>query len=59
MARRRIWEIGCLGMDIVIAASFHPDELTAIDLELTRACRIPNHPEVNVPAEVLFQRSQV
>jgi len=29
--RRRIWEIGCIGIDAVLASSFDSDELPAID----------------------------
>ena len=49
--RRRLWEIGCSGMDAVLCTSFDADELTLIDGRFKAAYDIPDHPGVRVPYE--------
>lgn len=54
MARRRIWQIGCIGIDAVLSTSFDADELVMIDRRFERAYAIPDHPGVKVPHELLI-----
>lgn len=49
MARKRIWELNCFGLDAVLCTSFDPDELLALDPEVRSGCQIPEHPGVIVP----------
>ncbi len=51
--RRRLWEIGCSGLDAVLCTSFDADELTLIDNRFKAAYDIPDHPGVKVPYESL------
>ncbi len=53
MERRRIWEIGCFGMDTVLSTSFDADELMQIDSHFKSVYDIPDHPGVKVPHEIL------
>lgn len=53
MMRRRIWQIGCAGIDAVLSTSFDADELVMIDREFVQVYAIPDHPGVRVPPELL------
>jgi hypothetical protein len=53
MARRRIWQVGCIGIDAVLSTSFDADELVMIDREFEQVYAIPDHPGVKVPHELL------
>jgi hypothetical protein len=53
MARRRIWELNCIGLDAVLCTSFDPDELLSIDEELRSSSDIPDHPGVMVPKALI------
>jgi hypothetical protein len=53
MARRRIWELNCFGLDAILCTSFDPDELLSIDEELRSASRIPDHHGISVPKALI------
>lgn len=54
MARRRIWEISCFGLDAVLCTSFDADELLTVDAGFRSACEIPEHPGLMVPRSLLI-----
>lgn len=51
--RRRIWEIGCIGIDAVLASSFDSDELPAIDAAFHSARVSPAAPGLTLPQDLL------
>ncbi len=53
MARRRIWEVNCFGLDAVLCTSFDADELLSLDSTLRTACDIPEHPGLMVPRPLI------
>ncbi len=53
MARRRLWELNCLGLDAVLCTSFDADELLTIDDELKSRCALPEHAGVLVPRSLI------
>jgi len=54
MARRRLWELNCFGLDAVLCTSFDPDELLAIDADLRSGCEIPEHPGLMIPKALII-----
>lgn len=52
MARRRIWELNCFGIDAVLCTSFDPDELLSLDAGLR--CNIPERPGIVVPTPLII-----
>jgi hypothetical protein len=52
-ARKRIWELNCFGLDAVLATSFDPDELLALDDSMRERCDIPDHPGVIIPKSLI------
>ncbi len=53
MTRRRLWQLGCIGIDAVLSTSFDADELVMIDRTFKQVYAIPDHPGVNVPHKLL------
>ena len=53
MARRRIWEINCFGLDAVLCTSFDPDELLTLDPQFRSAGAIPCHPDLKMPPSLI------
>ena len=53
MARRRIWEINCFGLDAVLCTSFDPDELLTLGSELRSASAIPSFPDLKLPHSLI------
>lgn len=53
LARRRIWELNCFGLDAVLCSSFDRDELLGIDAEMRTSYDIPEHPGVMVPKALI------
>jgi hypothetical protein len=53
MSRRRLWEIGCVGIDAVLCTSFDPDELLGMDPAMRGACEIPELPGFRVPRSLI------
>jgi hypothetical protein len=53
MARRKIWQIGCVGIDAVLGTSFEPDELVQVDRKFEELYSIPDHPGIQVPHGLL------
>lgn len=51
--RRRIWQVGCPGLDSILCTSFDPDELLGLDPAFSAVYDIPDHPGIAVPHEIL------
>ena len=51
MERRRIWEIGCFGMDSVLSTSFDPDELLNVDPAFRCVYEFPKVPGAPIPKD--------
>ena len=53
MSRRRLWEIGCVGIDAVLCTSFDPEELLGMGPAMRGACDIPELPDLRVPRSLI------
>ena len=52
--RRRIWELGCFGLDAILTTSFDADELINVNRGFSLAYKVPDHPDIKIPHDLII-----